>query len=158
MHLKFTLVEHFVHRREISCNDNTGSDHMTFSMTATFLHISPQWCLAISTLVIIILIPILDRLFYPTVFCQLMATMFNRITAGMCFSMLSILCALALEVWRKVSEGETVKEVNTLIEFSGPSIAGNTSLYYVASDISVFAIVPQFVFQGIAEVFSLVTG
>ena len=150
MRLKFLLVEHFVHRETIDCSSTT-------SMTVTTLHISSQWCLGISTSVIIILIPILDRLFYPTVFCQWVATMFNRITLGMCFSMVSILCALALEVWRRISEDETVTEVNTLKEFSGPSVGDNATLYYVASDISVFTIVPQFVFQGIAEVFSLVT-
>ena len=157
MHLKFLVVEHFVHRKTFNCN-STASSHMINTMTVTTLHISSQWCLGISTLVIIILIPILDRLFYPTVFCQWVATMFNRITLGMCFSMLSILCALALEVWRHVSEGETVTEVNTLKEFSDPSVGDNATLYYVASDISVFIIIPQFVFQGIAEAFSLVTG
>ena len=157
MHLKFFLVEHFAHRKTFNCN-SAASAPMINSMTVTTLHISPQWCLGISTLVIMILIPILDRLFYPTVFCQWVATMFNRITVGMYFSILSILCALALEVWRHVSEGETVKEVNILKEFSGPSVGNNADLYFVASDINVFTIVPQFVFQGVAEVFSLVTG
>ena len=84
--------------------------------------------------------------------------MFSRITAGMCFSMLSILCALGLEVWRYVSEGETVKKMNTVMEFSGHHAGANLSLYYVASDISVFAIIPQFVVEGVAEAFALVTG
>lgn len=68
--------------------------------------------------------------------------MFNRITVGMYFSILSILCALVLEVWRHVSEGDTVKEVNILKEFSGPSVGNNADLYFVASDINVLTIVP----------------
>ena len=127
-------------------------------MTATYIHISPQWCLAISTLTVMIFIPILDRLFYPTAFCQWMATMFSRITAGMCFSMLSVLCALVLEVWRYLNEGKAVTQVNTVMEFSGHHVGHDLSLYYVASDISVFAIVPQFVVEGVAEAFALVTG
>lgn len=150
MHLKFLLVEHFVHNNVLNCSNN--------AMTVDNLHIAPQWCLGISALVIIILIPILDRLFYPTVYCHLMATMFNRITAGMCFSLLSILCALILEVCRKLSVKDTVKQVNTLVEFSGQRANSDPTLYHVASNISVFTIVPQFVFQGVAGALSLVTG
>lgn len=154
MHLEFPLAEHFVNRSLSNCPNN----HTTYNMSVTTLHISPHWCLAIPTLVIIILIPILDRIFYPTVFCQWMATMFNKITIGMCFSMLSILCALALEVGQYLSENIPVKEVNTLKEFPTQSIAGSPTLYFVASDINVFTIVPQFIFQGVAEAFSLVSG
>ena len=38
--------------------------------------------------------------------------MFNRITAGMCFSMLSIICALAIEVWRHAEFKDDVTLVN----------------------------------------------
>ena len=161
MHLNFSVVEHFVHRDSTNCSNTTNYNNTTNcsnSITVTYLRISLQWCLAISTLVVMIIIPLLDRLFYPTAFCQWMATMFSRITAGMCFSMLSILCALALEVWRYFSQSKTVETLNTVAEFSGRHVTGGPSLYFVASDISVFAIIPQFVFEGISEAFALVTG
>ena len=139
-----------------NCPNATDS----YSITVTSVHISPQWCLAISTLTVMIVIPLLDRLFYPTAFCQWTATMFSRITAGMCFSLLSVLCALALEVWRyNIAEKKnSAQEVNTLPEFFGPPVAGNPSLYFIASDVSIFAIIPQFVVEGVSEAFALVTG
>ena len=155
MHLQYPQVdlEHLiVYNYSVNCSGRT--------MQVTLLRVSTQWLLAIPTLVIMILIPILDRIFYPTVFCQWMATMFSRITVGICFSMLSILCALALEVWRyKVSEtgkGQ-VSSINTVDYVFDYDNSSSDSTYYVASTISVFFITPQFVFQGVAEALALVT-
>ena len=159
MHLNFVSAEGYVHKQQITnCHNLHTNTTDSYSISLTCIHISPQWCLSISTLTVMIAIPLLDRLFYPTAFCQWTATMFSRITAGMCFSMLSILCALSLEVWRYTAERESVLEVNTLPEFSGPPVAGNPSLYFIASNISIFAIIPQFVVEGISEAFALVTG
>lgn len=156
MHLQYPQVNlgHLVaHNYSINCHGNS-------IVKVTSLNVSTQWLLAIPTLVIMVLISILDRIFYPTACCQWVATMFNRITAGICFSMLSILCALALDVWRyKVSntgEGQ-VSSVNTVKYVFEYDSSSNNSTYYVASKISIFYIVPQFVFQGVAEAFSLVT-
>ena len=155
MHLQYPQVdlEHLiVHNHSIKCSGKT--------VQVTLLRVSTQWLLAIPTLVIMILIPILDRIFYPTVICQWMATMFNRITVGICFSMFSILCALALEVWRfKVSStgrGQ-VSSINTVDYVFDYDSSTSDSTYYVASTVSVFFIIPQFVFQGVAEAFALVT-
>lgn len=152
MHLQHPQVDlkHLiVHNDSTDCNGT--------AVQVTLLRVSTQWLLAIPTLVIMILIPILDRIFYPTSCCQWVATMFNRITAGICFSMLSILCALALEVWRYVeSKGERgqVSSVNTVRYFFDYD---NESTYYIVSKLSVFLIVPQFAFQGVAEALALVT-
>ena len=155
MHLQYPQVnlEHLiVHNHSVNCHGKT--------VQVTLLRVSTQWLLAIPTLVIMILIPILDRIFYPTVFCQWMATMFNRITAGICFSMLSILCALALEVWRykaldiKAGDESSVNTVDYIYDYDS---SRNDSTFYVVSNINVFFIVPQFVFQGIAEALALVT-
>lgn len=146
-------IEHLiVHNHSIKCSGKT--------VQVTLLRVSTQWLLAIPTLVIMILIPILDRIFYPTVICQWMATMFNRITVGICFSMFSILCALALEVWRfKVSStgGGQVSSINTVDYVFDYDSSTSDSTYYVSSTVSVFFIIPQFVFQGVAEAFALVT-
>lgn len=159
MHLQYPQVDldhHFIiHSHSINnCHGNN-------TMQITYLRVSTEWLLAIPTLVIMILIPILDRIFYPTVCCQWVATMFNRITAGICFSMLSILCALALEIWRyKVSATGKgyVSSINTIHYFYNyDSSSSSDSTYYVASKISIFFIIPQFVFQGVAEAFALVT-
>ena len=157
MHLQYIHVnlKHLIYNQSISCQRKNID-----AVQVTSLKISTQWLLAIPTVLIMILIPILDRIFYPTVCCQWVATMFNRITAGICFSMLSILCALVLDVWRyKVSntgEGH-VSSVNTVKHVFEYDSSSNNSTYYVASKISIFYIVPQFVFQGVAEAFSLVT-
>jgi len=156
MHLEYPQINlgHLVvHNHSINCHGNS-------TVKVTSLKVSTQWLLAIPTLVIMILIPILDRIFYPTACCQWVATMFNRITAGICLSMLSILCALALEVWRyKISstgEGH-VSSVNTVKYVFEYDSSSNDSTYYVASKISIFYVILQFVFQGLAEAFSLVT-
>jgi len=87
--------------------------------------------------------------------CQWIGTMLNRITAGMCFSMLSIVCALAIEVWRH-QDTEFTKLANT-VKYPDYLHPHSFSIFYFASGISIYAIIPQFLFQGIAEVLSLVT-
>jgi len=81
--------------------------------------------------------------------------MLNRITAGMCFSMLSIVCALAIEVWRY--QDKEFMELANAVKYPDYLHPHNFSVFYFASDISIYAIIPQFLFQGIAEALSLVT-
>ena len=90
------------------------NNSQTFIRDVCELYFSPQLMLGITVLSLLILIPILDRIIYPIPCCQLVGTMFNRITVGMCLSMVSIVCALALEVWRHEEFSDTVTLVNTV--------------------------------------------
>ena len=56
LHLKFSQVRHLIEPHTINCSDD-GIERTVYE-----LHISPQWCLGIPTLTIIILIPVLDRI------------------------------------------------------------------------------------------------
>jgi len=90
-------------------------------------------------------------------------TMFNRITAGMCFSLLSVVCALALEVWRHGEFSDNVTLVNTVRipnyygydrNLTDSNSSSAQTVYYVTSNISVSTIIPQFIFHGVAKAFS----
>jgi len=81
--------------------------------------------------------------------------MLNRITAGMCFSMLSIVCALALELWRHHYPEFT--DIANVVKYPDYLHSHDFNTFFFASNISVYAIIPQFLFQGIAEALSLVT-
>ena len=141
--LKFPQVGHLIEPHAINCSDD-GIERTVYE-----LHISSWWCLGIPTLTII-LIPILDRIFYTM---QHFQWVFNRITVGMCFSILSIVCALALEVWR-YHYSESLQVVNA-VKYPDYLRENNYSVYYFASDISIRTIIPQFLFQGVTEAFSL---
>jgi len=69
--------------------------------------------------------------------------------------MLSIVCALAIEVWRYQDEEFT--ELANAVKYPDYLHPHSFSVFYFASDISIYAIIPQFLFQGIAEALSLVT-
>ena len=134
-----------------------------FNRDVCELFASPQVMLGVTALSSLILIPILDRIVYPIPYFQWVGTMFNRITAGMCFSLLSIVCALALEVWRHEEFSDNVTLVNTVRipdyygydrNLTDSSSNSAQTVYYVASSISVSTIIPQFIFHGVAKAFS----
>ena len=136
------------------------NNSQTFIRKVCTLHVSPQLMLGFTALLLLILILILDRIFYPMSCCQWVGTMFNRITAGMCFSMLSIVCALALEVWRHEEFSDNVTLVNTIkvphyYNYDKNLTDSTTQTpHFVASIISVFTTIPQFIFHGVAKAFS----
>jgi len=134
-----------------------------FNRDVCKLSVSPQAMLSVTAFSLLILIPIMDRIFYAIPYCQWVGTMFNRITAGMCFSMLSIVYALALEVWRHQEFRDNVTLVNTVkvpdyYHYDRNLTDSNNDLaqtvYYVASNIHVSIAIPQFIFHGVAKAFS----
>ena len=62
----------------------------------------------------------------------------------MCFSLLSIVCALALEVWR-YHYSESLQVVNA-VKYPDHLHENNYSVYYFASDISIHTIIRTTVF------------
>ncbi|XP_048760879.2 solute carrier family 15 member 4-like isoform X2 [Ostrea edulis] len=101
-----------------------------------------------NTIIILILIPIMDKLIYP-----LMAkynrspTHLQRIGFGFILSALSVLVAGILEIYRKKD-----------IENNGYIVQELSSDKFNASSISIFAQVPEFALVGASEVFASVSG
>ena len=110
-------------------------------------------CLALAQLVflinvatVLLIIPLLDRVIYALC-CPLTPGMFSRIGTGMLTSLISISCALIVEVVRysKLSSQQLL-EVN---------LFGKEGV--VSAPISVGVMAPQYFFQGVAECLALIT-
>ena len=94
------------------------------------------------------MLPILDRLVYPLL-CPWIPSMFNRIRAGMIFSLISVICAIIVEVIRYI----------TL--YSQDSVIQVNVFHYeqmVSVPIPVGVMTPQFFFQAVAECLAIPSG
>ncbi|XP_062590552.1 solute carrier family 15 member 3-like [Saccostrea cucullata] len=101
-----------------------------------------------NTIIILILIPIMDRLIYPFLARHNRSpTHLQRIAFGFILSALSVLVAGILEIYRKKD-----------IENNGYITQTLASDKFNASQISIFAQVPEFALVGASEVFASVSG
>ncbi|XP_062579966.1 solute carrier family 15 member 4-like isoform X2 [Saccostrea cucullata] len=101
-----------------------------------------------NTIIILILIPIMDRIIYPFLARHNRSpTHLQRIAFGFILSALSVLVAGILEIYRKKDI-----ENNGYIQ---QKLASDT---FNASQISIFAQVPEFALVGASEVFASVSG
>ncbi|XP_063969040.1 solute carrier family 15 member 4-like [Lytechinus pictus] len=101
-----------------------------------------------NVVIILILIPIMDRIVYPCFERNGMRlSMLKRIGIGMCFAAGSMIVAAIVEICRK-----NVMRGGGFLE---QTIADVT---YNASDVSVFAQIPQYCLIGTSEVFTSITG
>lgn len=101
-----------------------------------------------NTVIILILIPIMDKVVYPFMAkYNRSPTHLQRIGLGFVLSALSVLAAGILEIYRKKD-----------IEENGVIVQKLSTDYFNASSISIFAQVPQFALVGASEVFASVSG
>ncbi|XP_061182210.1 solute carrier family 15 member 4-like [Saccostrea echinata] len=101
-----------------------------------------------NTIIILILIPIMDRIIYPFLAKHNRSpTHLQRIAFGFILSALSVLVAGILEIYRKKD-----------IENNGYIQQDLASDTFNASHISIFAQVPEFALVGASEVFASVSG
>ena len=105
-----------------------------------------QLVFLINVAAVLLIIPLLDRIIYALC-CPLTPGMFSRIGIGMLTSLISISCALIVEVVRysKLSSQQLL-EVNI---FSKEGV--------VSAPVSVGVMAPQYFFQGVAECLALIT-
>ena len=100
----------------------------------------------IDAMIILLLIPFMDRIVYPLLQrCNITLTPLRRIGTGMVFATLSVIAAAVTEAYRRDHvEGKLIND------FSGKT--------YNASSISVFCQVPQYLLIGTSEVFASISG
>ncbi|XP_055877200.1 solute carrier family 15 member 4-like [Biomphalaria glabrata] len=102
----------------------------------------------IGNISIIILIPVIDRLFYP---CMkkigLPLTYLKRIGAGMVLSVVAVVVAGVVEIYRK----------DVMNQPGGSHVQVLANENFTASSMSVFVQVPQFAIVGASEIFTSVT-
>eukprot|EP00057_Strongylocentrotus_purpuratus_P023974 XP_011678448.1 PREDICTED: solute carrier family 15 member 4 [Strongylocentrotus purpuratus] len=133
--------------------------HMKFTMpnhngTAPPFQFPVAWLSLFDVVVVIILLPILDRCIYPCLIRRgYNVSLFYRIFFGMLFSMLSVLTAGGLELARKDCYYNTPN--CTLNETVGNE--GNVATY-TAANMWIFYQIPQYVLIGISEVLASVAG
>ncbi|XP_063971234.1 solute carrier family 15 member 4-like [Lytechinus pictus] len=110
------------------------------------------WLSLFDVVVVILLLPILDRCIYPRLIRRgYNISLFYRILFGMIFSMLSVLTAGGLELARK----HCVNDVpNCTLNETMP----NTQDSYNAADMWIFYQIPQYILIGISEVLASVAG
>ncbi|XP_072051177.1 LOW QUALITY PROTEIN: solute carrier family 15 member 4-like [Amphiura filiformis] len=101
-----------------------------------------------NSIVILILVPIVDRFVYPFFArCGMPLSKLQRIGIGMIFASISVVIAAGIEIARKniMQEGGWMEQ----------ELAGEK---FNASTLSVFAQIPQFTIIGASEVFTSITG
>ena len=100
----------------------------------------------IDAMIILLLIPFMDRIVYPLLQrYNITLTPLRRIGGGMVFATLSVIAAAVTEVYRRDQvEGKLIND------FGGKT--------YNASSMSVFCQVPQFLLIGTSEVFASISG
>ena len=97
-------------------------------------------------LLLMLLIPFMDRIFYPLLLkYDIRVTSLRRIGIGMVFVTLSIIVAAVTEEYRR--DHVNGKLIN---EFKGKS--------YNASSMSVFYLLPQYILLGFSEQFAVISG
>jgi len=106
-----------------------------------------QWIYLINIGAILLILPLLDRLVYPLL-CPWVPSMFNRIRAGLIFSIFSIICATIVEVVRYTTlySQDTVVQVNVFRYEQMVSVS-----------IPVGVMAPQYFFQAVAECLAIPT-
>ncbi|XP_038060271.1 solute carrier family 15 member 4-like [Patiria miniata] len=98
--------------------------------------------------IILVMIPVVDRIFYPFMArIGYPLTKLKRIGIGMALAVFSMILAAGVEFGRKAN----IKEYG----YFQQEVAGKA---FNASDLSVFAQVPQYTFIGASEVFTSITG
>ena len=104
---------------------------------------SLYWILLINNTTVLLLIPILDRIVYPLC-CPWVPSMFSRMGVGVVASLVSIFCAIAVEV----------------VRIHWPLLGVNVLLYQTtfSVNIPVGVMAPQLFIQGAAECLTLITG
>ena len=118
-----------------------GSTHWNLPIAALSLF---------SIIPILILIPIFDKCLFP--FCRnrsfgCKCTMFQKIGIGMIFAMLSMIAAAVVEIFRR-----DYSAINDQYK----SVCGKGNIYI--SNISIFWQIPIFIFDGLSEALTAVTG
>jgi solute carrier family 15 (peptide/histidine transporter), member 3/4 len=109
------------------------------------------WLMIFDQIIIIILIPLLDKIIYPILNKKLKMeiSVRSRILIGMLFGLMSILSAGGLETYRlNILANNTSQLV--------PQFIDNTT--YFAANLTILWQIPQYTFSGISEVFCSVTG
>ena len=131
--------------------------NLTYSIECHKWTIPPSIWMAVATFVpILMLIPLVDRLLYVS--CQ--PKMLKRIAAGKLFLLLSILVAIAVEVvrmeqmWAQFGGGGNITVVINAIPFHTESATS----FHLASPLSIFYIMPQYVLFAFTEVLANITG
>ncbi|XP_064620190.1 solute carrier family 15 member 4-like [Lineus longissimus] len=113
--------------------------------------IPAAWLSLFDVIVVIILIPIMNRLIYPKLDRMNRPLLLkNRIAIGMAVSVLAIICAGVVEnqrlaiFWKNGTEHPV------------PQVVGNTTFY--AADMAIAWQIPQYALIGISEVFTSIGG
>ena len=109
----------------------------------------PQMVFLVNVAVVLLLIPLLDRIIYPLC-CPLIPGMFSRIGIGMFASFISISCALTVEAIR-------YSKLSSQLPNSTLEVNMFTNEGVVSARISVGVMAPQYVFQAVAECLALIT-
>ena len=126
----------------------------TYSVECHKWSIPPSfWMASASFVPILVLIPLVDRLFYVS--CR--PKMLKRIAAGNIFLLLSILVAVPVEIarmeklWDQFTHGAVV--INAI-----PFHTASATTFHLASPLSIASIMPQYILFGFTKVFAKITG
>ena len=145
-----------------SCTAHFLTDYFnTFSLQATSsyylqglnmdlkfggIQIPPAFLYVPEVLFVMVLIPFMDRIFYPLLLkYNIRVSSLQKIGTGMVFAALSMIVAAVIEKYRR--DHVNGKLIN---EFHGKN--------YNASSMSVFYQLPQYILIGFSEVFTSVSG
>ena len=85
--------------------------------------------------------------------------MLGRIAIGKIFILLSVICALVLEVLRQRSFSEELGQANSTITINAIRFhTDQADTLHVASDLSIYWVWPQYILFSFAELFCNITG
>ena len=133
------------------------SVNATYSIECHKWSIPPSfWMASASFVPILVLIPLVDRLFYVS--CR--PKMLKRIAAGNIFLLLSILVAVPVEIARmdKLWDQFTHGGNSTVVINAIPFHTASATTFHLASPLSIASIMPQYILFGFTKVFAKITG
>ena len=108
---------------------------------------------------LLILIPLFDRVVYVCLNGWKWFSMLGRIGIGKIFLLLSVTCALVLEIFRQHSLSVQLGRANGTIAINAIRFhTDQADSLYVASDISLYSLWPQYILFSFAELFCNITG
>ena len=114
---------------------------------------------AANLLPLLILIPLVDRVLYVCLNGWKWFSMLGRIGIGKAFILLSITCALIVEISRQSSLHDTLQQADGTIIINAIRFhTEQTDSLHVAADMSAYWVWPQYILFSFAELFCNITG
>lgn len=142
-----------------SCTNVTALFPPNAELADTTFKVTVAWLMLFDVAMLVVLIPIMDRIVYPWIRAQgWNFSLFHRIIIGCLFAVCAIFVAGGLEFYRRKTywDGHSMDDRNCCYKVV-PQYLQKGVVYY-AADVSILLQIPQYCLIGLSELFTIVAG